>query len=159
MGSIKTAKGKAIRKAGEKILGTPKGKTINLEILDEVTSMPPSANVAGPKTPAEVLEELQTQLAERNLPEAEVERLLENPLAFLRDRTGTGHAEAIIATVAKLYFATLHRKAVDGEAFTEGRLKQALIEARIRTLEALAQGVQHMGPEYVLKVAELVSKD
>lgn len=114
-----------------------------------------------PKTPAQVLEELQAQLAERNLTELELEELLADPRTFLvRWRSLTDvEASEVVATVARLYFATLHRKAVDGEAFTEARLKQALIEARIRTLESLATHVQSGGPDLALKIAELVSKD
>ncbi len=111
--------------------------------------------------PGKVLEELQAQIAERNLPEAEVERLVKEPEAFLAGRLGGSRldAQTIVATVAGLYFLTLHKRAVEGEAFTEARVKQALIEARTRTLEALATYVQSSGPDYALKVAELVSKD
>ncbi|HLP40146.1 MAG TPA: hypothetical protein VK465_01455 [Fibrobacteria bacterium] len=114
---------------------------------------------SGAPTPAQVLEELQAQLAERNLPEEQVETLLKDPVAYLSAKVGQDEARNMVATVASLYFLTLHKRAVEGEAFTEARLRQALIEARTRTLEALATHVQSAELNQVFKVAELVSKD
>jgi hypothetical protein len=116
---------------------------------------------AQPTTPTQVLEELQAQLAERNLPAAEVEELIENPEVYLMRRTGDAYAaQQIVQAVASLYFKTLHLKATEGEAFTKARLERAMVEAQTRTLEAIANAVQSCPDlNLILRTAEMLTKD
>lgn len=115
-----------------------------------------------PKSPAQVLEELQAQLAEGNLSEGEVEHITRDISGYLMEKRGLSEMQAfdIIATVAKLYFATLHKKATEGEAFTEARLGRTMVEAQTRTLEAIASAVQTCNDlPLILRVAQELTKD
>lgn len=113
------------------------------------------------KSPLQVLEELQAQLAEKNLSEEDLKTLMDDPRTFLETRRGLtfGESQAITETVAKLYFRTLHMKAVEGEAFTKARLEEAMIQAQTRTLEAIAGTVQGCPDlNLILRVAQELTK-
>jgi hypothetical protein len=119
-------------------------------------------DVAGPMSPAQVLEELQALLADGNLPESQVETLTTEPAAYMVTRYGLTPEQAtgVVATVARLYFSTLHKRATEGEAFTQARLGRTMVEAQTRTLEAIAGAVQTCTDlNLILRVAQELTKD